>query len=251
MARPQVTQVGDHTVLATGTDVSWLVVRDGSDVTLVDGGYPRDVDLVEASLALLGHRPQDVRAILLTHAHVDHLGGAAAFSRRHGTPILCHRDEVAHAHRERLEQAGPLDVARNLHRRGVLAWTARVVRAGALRDVAVPWVEAVDSHAELDLPGRPVLVPTPGHTSGHAAYLLPGDGVVATGDALVTGHPTSPHRGPQLLPAWFAHAQTGRPRDGLLPLADLDADVVAPGHGPSLTMPVAAAVALALERADD
>lgn len=35
---------------------------------------------------------------------------------------------------------------------------------------------------------------------GHCACLLPGGGVLVTGDALVTAHPTSRGRGPQLLP---------------------------------------------------
>ena len=54
--------------------------------------------------------------------------------------------------------------------------------------------------------------------------------VVLSGDALVTGHPTSRRRGPHLLPEMF-HGDTARARSALDALADLDADLLLPGHG--------------------
>jgi glyoxylase-like metal-dependent hydrolase (beta-lactamase superfamily II) len=71
-------------------------------------------------------------------------------------------------------------------------------------------------------------IPTPGHTGGHCSYLI--DGVLASGDALVTGHPLLAHRGPQLLPAVFSHDQDGCIRS-LAALALLYTQVLVPGHG--------------------
>ena len=138
--------------------------------------------------------------------------------------------EVRHARREVVEQAGPADVARNAWRPRVLAWAVHAVRLGALRSVAVPTATALEE--PLDLPGRPVPVPTPGHTSGHTAYLLPDAGVLVSGDALVTGHPTTARTGPQRLPAFFDH-DPARAAVALDALAPLDADVLLPGHGPA------------------
>jgi glyoxylase-like metal-dependent hydrolase (beta-lactamase superfamily II) len=76
-----------------------------------------------------------------------------------------------------------------------------------------------------------VPVPTPGHTSGHTAYHLPQVGALLTGDALVTGHPTSARRGPQLLDDVFHH-DPARARAAFELLATHPADVVLPGHGP-------------------
>jgi glyoxylase-like metal-dependent hydrolase (beta-lactamase superfamily II) len=70
---------------------------------------------------------------------------------------------------------------------------------------------------------------------------------VLTGDALVTGHPTSARRGPQLLPAFFSH-DTEQAVAALDDLARLDADVVLPGHGPAHRGPVRDAVARARDR---
>ncbi|MDD7964969.1 MBL fold metallo-hydrolase [Actinomycetospora lemnae] len=224
----RIEEVADGVHLVRGSAVNWVLVVDGEAVTLVDGGYPGDAAAVEASLAAVGRAPGDVVAALVTHAHVDHVGGLAPLVARHGIPVLTSPVEARHARREFLEQAGPADVVRNAWRPRVLTWAVHAARLGALRQVALSEARGIAGGAPLDLPGRPVPVATPGHTSGHTAYLLPDAGVLVTGDVLVTGHPTSPHHGPQRLPAFFDHA-----RAPLEPLAGLAADVLLPGHGPA------------------
>jgi len=243
-----VTEVADGVFLVGGTEVNWVLLRDGTDVTVVDGGYPGDFAAVEASLHAIGARPEDVRAVLLTHAHVDHLGAATRFPEGYGTPLYTDPIEVRHARREYLEQAGPLDVAKNLWRPGVLPWTVRIMRVGAAKKVSAPRAEPFPAEGALDLPGAPVPVPTHGHTSGHTAYHLPQAGVVITGDELITAHAVSKLRGPQLIGSMFTPTNSD-PAAALAPLAALDADVVLPGHGPVHRGPVSAAVATALERA--
>ncbi len=223
--------VADDAFAGHGTDVGWLVVRDGRDLTLVDTGWPGDVDALEAGLATIGHHPRDIRAVLLTHAHVDHTGGLNHLHDAYGVPVLMHPDEVPLARGERREQAGPLDVLVRSWRPSVAAWSARIMRAGALQHPQVEHAEAWPSAERLDLPGWPVPVPCPGHTSGHTAYLFPQAGIVATGDALVTAHPVSRHDGPQRLPDFFSHAPADN-RASLSVLAGLDADTIVPGHGP-------------------
>ena len=237
-------RVADGVHLVRGSAVNWVLVVEGDAVTLVDGGYPRDAAAVVASLAAVGRRPEDVEAVLLTHAHVDHVGGVAPLVARHGTPVLTSPTEARHARREFLEQATPAAVAARAWRPRVLAWSVRVARAGALRAVVLPAARGVAAGVALDLPGRPVAVPTPGHTSGHTAWLLPGVGVVATGDALATGHPTSRRAGPQVLDPMFHHDGAAVPA-ALDTLAALDAAVVAPGHGPAWHGAIEEAVARA------
>ena len=106
------------------------------------------------------------------------------------------------------------------------------MRRGGLRQGPLPGVTPYPGPpgAALDLPGAPVPVPTPGHTPGHTALHLPQHGAVLSGDALVTGHRTSRRSGPQLLPGMF-HGDAARARSALGTLADLDADLLLPGHG--------------------
>ncbi|AUN39830.1 MBL fold metallo-hydrolase [Tsukamurella tyrosinosolvens] len=216
----------------TGTHVNFLALVDGADVTLIDAGWAGDVDRVEAQLASIGRRPQDVRAILVTHAHIDHVGGIAKLHERYGTPVLAHPDELAHARGETHEQVAPVEMLPIAWRPRTWKWMADVARVGVLGHVAMPYAEPFAVPAEggpLDLPGAPVPVACPGHTSGHTAFLLPG-GVVATGDALVTGHPLAGTTGPQLLPDFFSH-DVPRTLATLDAIAGLAADQLAPGHG--------------------
>lgn len=96
------------------------------------------------------------------------------------------------------------------------------------------------------LPGQPMAIFTPGHTSGHCSYVV--DGVLASGDALITGHPMLRHRGPQLLPAVFSHSQQNSIRS-LAALALLETNILAPGHGELWHGPIRKATDEALERA--
>ena len=63
-----------------------------------------------------------------------------------------------------------------------------MMRNGALNDPGVPEATDFGDVDVIDVPGRPVPIATPGHTSGHTAFLVPGARVLLTGDALVTGH---------------------------------------------------------------
>ncbi|MDG3010228.1 MBL fold metallo-hydrolase [Rhodococcus sp. D2-41] len=236
-----VEEVAPNVFRASGTDVNVVILRDGGDLTLIDGGYPGDVAAVENAIRSLGRRPEDVRAMLLTHAHVDHMGALVDFHRRFGIPVLTDPVEVAHARRDYLEQATPKDFLPMLHRRGVLPWLLRIARVGATKSVSVDDAVAFTDGVPLDVPGAPVPVPTHGHTSGHSAFHLPQHGVLVTGDALITAHPLSKIRGPQLLPEVFDHGH-GDTLGALENLAVLDAGTIVPGHGPTAFLPIADAV---------
>src|SRR5262245_13033515 len=129
---PALTAVTESVHLVEGEAVNWVLVADGSGVTMIDAGYPGDREDVLASLSELGFGVDDVRAIVLTHAHVDHLGTAIWFAKEHGTPVFCHPKEVGHTKREYLEQASPLSVAANIWRPGWAPWVLHVARKGGL-----------------------------------------------------------------------------------------------------------------------
>jgi glyoxylase-like metal-dependent hydrolase (beta-lactamase superfamily II) len=57
------------------------------------------------------------------------------------------------------------------------------------------------------------------------------DGVLVSGDALVTDHPVASRPGPQLLPSIFNHDEDACQRS-LDTLAAVEAEVMLPGHGP-------------------
>ncbi len=243
---PTLVQVNDTVYLAQGHAVNWTLVVDGTGVMLIDAGYPGDREAVLASLSQLGYGPGDVRAILLTHAHIDHLGSAIRFAGEHGTPVYCHADEVGHAKREYLEQVSVFDVALRIWRPRWAVWGAHVVRSGGLIRDGIPSTRPLTAEVAAGLPGHPMAIATPGHTGGHCSYVV--DGMLASGDALITGHPLLRRRGPQLLPAVFSHSQANCLRS-LNALALLNTEVLLPGHGDVWRGPIREATEAALQRA--
>ena len=239
-------QTADGVWLVTGTDVNWVLVADGDEVTLVDSGEPRDLPRVMSSLQRIGRAPGDVRAVVLTHAHPDHIGAAEPLRADRGIPVRLLDAEAPHARGQIIQEAPARQVLRAAWRPQVLLWVLRIVRAGATRAERLTEVKPFDAGSgPLDVPGHLVPVPTPGHTSGHCAFHLPGRGVLITGDALITAHPAGRTTGPQLCPPMFNHDEAAA-LASLQALAGLPADVVLPGHGPAYRGSPASAVQRAL-----
>ena len=223
------TAITDSVHFAQTELVNWTLVTDDSGVLVIDAGFPGQRDEVIDSVRQLGYGIDDIHAFLLTHAHVDHFGSAIWFAKTHGTPVFCHATEVGHAHREYLEQVSIGDLIGKLWRPRYLKWSMTIGFKGALRRAGIPTAHALTEEVAAALPGTPMAIPTPGHTGGHCSYVV--DGVLVSGDALVTGHPVSKVEGPQLLPGLFNHDQDSCVRS-LGALGMLDIDVVLPGHGP-------------------
>jgi glyoxylase-like metal-dependent hydrolase (beta-lactamase superfamily II) len=225
---PTMTAITDSVHFAKTDLVNWTVVTDGNGVMLIDAGFPGHRDDVLDSLRQLGFGVDDVRAILLTHAHIDHFGSVIWFAKTHGTPVYCHAAEVGHSKREYLEQAGPADILPRIWQPRFLKWSLAITRKGAMMRDGIPTTLALTEDVAAALPGAPLAIPTPGHTGGHCSFVV--DGVLVSGDALVTGHPLLASNGPQLLPELFNHDQEGCVRS-LAALGLLDTEVLLPGHG--------------------
>lgn len=242
---PVMTAVTERLHMAATPLVNWTLVTDDAGVLLIDAGYPGSRDEVLASLARLGFGPTDLRGILLTHAHIDHLGTAIWFAATHGTPVFAHAGEVAHARREYLEQVSPAALMAQAWRPSWLKWSLQAVRHGGLVRDGIPGALALTDEIAATLPGRPRALPTPGHTGGHCSFIV--DGVLIAGDALVTGHPLARERGPQLLPSVFNHSEADCIRS-LATIAEAGTDVLIPGHGDIWFGPVREAARQAMPR---
>jgi phosphoribosyl 1,2-cyclic phosphodiesterase len=81
------------TSLASGSSGNALLLRSGPDALLVDCGIP--LRTLEGLLRHQGVEPGQIRALVLTHEHGDHLLSAAALARRHGVPVLANAETRA------------------------------------------------------------------------------------------------------------------------------------------------------------
>ncbi|GAA0247448.1 MBL fold metallo-hydrolase [Saccharothrix mutabilis subsp. mutabilis] len=239
-ARPVEIAPGVHR-LGTGravTEANVYLVGSAAAWVLVDAAWPGRAAVIRAAADALfgpGSRPT---SIYLTHVHPDHSGAAAELARTWRVPVHLHPEETRFAAGEYLpEYAHPLD--RRLIAPALRLVPRRKLAAIRARDSLEGIARAYD--AERELPGLPgwECVPTPGHTAGHAAYFRRRDGVVITGDAVVTVElnsvfglfrPRSRPCAPPRCTTW----DWGRAAESVARLAALDPALLAPGHGAPL-----------------
>jgi glyoxylase-like metal-dependent hydrolase (beta-lactamase superfamily II) len=226
---PRIHRVGAELVNA------YLVDADDG-VVVVDAGAPAYWDDLHRGLAAIGRALTDVRAVLLTHGHEDHLGFAEQ-ARRSGVEIRIHEADADLARGEapnRRSISGPYRPV------PLLAFLWYYARQGLLRFPRVEQVTTFGDGATLDLPGEPRVVHVPGHTAGSTALHFAAHDALFTGDAINTYAFTSGRRGPQLSPINLDRAMA---LDSIDRLKGVEATHVLPGHGAAWSQGVPAALA--------
>jgi glyoxylase-like metal-dependent hydrolase (beta-lactamase superfamily II) len=155
-----------------------LVTEDGC--VLVDTGLPGSAKKIGAALAKVGRAFNDIKLIVVTHAHVDHAGAAAELRELSGAPILAHADDLDYyERRKRMTYCVTSGAARLFLRTRVplepyTAFTPdMLMRDGDAFDLAPYGIEGVARH-------------TPGHTAGSISLQL-ANGEMMVGDLLASG----------------------------------------------------------------
>ncbi|MDX6656789.1 MAG: hypothetical protein QOH62_1582 [Solirubrobacteraceae bacterium] len=225
--------------------VNWYLVEDGQRLTIVDSGHPASWRSLHAALRDIGRRPADIEAVVLTHGHFDHVGFAERARSELGAPVLVHERDVSVArHPWRYDhERSRLRYVRNP---SFLRIFAAMAAAGAPLVKGVEQARSYDAGETLDVPGRPEVVFTPGHTHGHCSLHFPQRGAVIAGDAIVTLDPYTGGTGPQIV-AGAATADSAQALASLDALAATGASTVLTGHGPVWRDGVATAVDRARE----
>jgi hydroxyacylglutathione hydrolase len=167
-------------------------------------------DNIPEILSRLQKHGLTLRQIVVTHAHIDHVGGAAQLRKLTGAPVLMNQQDLALLGMMEM-QAGWIGVP--------------------TPEVAPPDASAEDGLA-VGLAALPAeVIHTPGHTPGSICLLFPAQHLLLAGDTLFAGS-----IGRTDLPGGDGHQILRSLRDRLLVLPD--ATRVVPGHGPETTIGV-------------
>jgi glyoxylase-like metal-dependent hydrolase (beta-lactamase superfamily II) len=165
-------------------------------------------DEIADILARLARRQLTLRQIIVTHAHIDHIGGAAQLRRVTGAPVLFHQAD--------LPILGMMEIQ--------AAWLG----------IPTPEKVALDQSAEdglsAGIPGLDAeVIHTPGHTPGSICLHFPKQELLLAGDTLFAGSV-----GRTDLPGGDTRALLRSIRARLLPLPENT--LVVPGHGQETTL---------------
>src|SRR3954453_22602838 len=74
--------------------VNWYLVEAEHGLTIVDAGVPRSWDSLHRILGEIGRNASEIRALVLTHAHFDHIGFAERARTELGIPVYLHESEI-------------------------------------------------------------------------------------------------------------------------------------------------------------
>ncbi len=223
-------QVADDIWRVPGSRTNLYILAEGLSLTLIDTGYPGDWREITDAIVNLNRSLTDVEAVVLTHAHPDHIGSAERLRTEHDAAVYCHRDEAPMARGEKKQQITIGYMLSRLWWPKMMTFVVNALGKGGASPKPVPEPITFEGSEPLDVPGKPIPIHTPGHTDGHCAFHLPDRGVLFTGDGLVTHDSLTQETGPRLLGEAFNHDQA-RTVESLETLRSIDANLLLPGHG--------------------
>ncbi len=87
-------QIADHTWQIGTQDLTALLVQTADGAVLLDGGMPQMASHLLDNMKARGVTPQDLRLILLSHAHADHAGPVAELKRRTGAKVAANAESA-------------------------------------------------------------------------------------------------------------------------------------------------------------
>ena len=203
-----------------GAYVHAYLIEAPEGLLLIDTLYDTDAAQILSLIKHLGHGPQDIRHIIMTHAHRSHLGGLALLKSLSGAPVYAHEWESDLISGDR--------AAQQVSWRPQPAFRTYVYQLGNNLNLTRHPPASVDCFIhEGDTVGPLRVLATPGHSPGHLAFYWAERRALFTGDAVVNW--------PHFELGWPGFLLNKRAhRQSLAKLAEIDADALCVGHGPPI-----------------
>ena len=183
------------------------LLEDGDASVMIDTGMVGEPFFIRRLVRKLGLKPASIKAILLTHGHLDHAGNLAWLKAWTGAKVYAHAEETRHV-------AGTYPYA------GAARWCGRLEAAGRFlfRYRAAEIDEFTTDNQELPFWGGLRVIHLPGHTRGHCGFYSAKHNLLFSGDLfasyLFNAHkpPTILNSAPELFPASVEKVRRLAPR---------------------------------------
>jgi glyoxylase-like metal-dependent hydrolase (beta-lactamase superfamily II) len=189
------------------------VIEADDGLVLVDTGTPGKAGKIDGALRGIGRKVEDIRTIVLTHWHFDHIGTLGEIVRRSGATVLAHAAD-----------APVIDGSQPPQLTWIMKLTAPIMGKPALAGVD----RRLSGDGPTGVPGLTALH-TPGHTTGHVSYLFDRHGGVLFAGDVATNMGGRIRRPPRPVTPDMPTNEASMRK-----LAGLEFDVVVFGHGKAL-----------------
>ena len=189
-----------------------LVVEE--ELTLIDTGHRGSAREIVEFIRQLGRKPEEISLIILTHNHIDHVGGLAELKQMTQARVAIHKTDIGE--RKNLPSAKAEDI-----------------------DIRLAGGEV------FDLLGGLEIIHTPGHTPGSISLFSSQNKLLIVGDAV------RKRRDNLDLPFRTSSFDLTQAVDSIRKMSRLDLDILCFGHGLPLTGDVKAKIQDLAERNRD
>jgi len=214
-----VVEIIPHVYQLTIRGVNIILIAE-EELTLIDTGFRGSSPKIISFIHSLGRSAEEIGLIILTHNHLDHMGGLAELKQFIPARVAAHKADISNTE-------GQLPYP------GVMQKLPYIPPLSALRSLFSVKPGEVDIHLEGGEVLKPLgglkVIHTPGHTAGSISLFSPQKKLLMVGDAINHRHKT------MRLPPKMVSTNLRQAADSVKGLAQLDFDILCFGHGRPLT----------------